>query len=435
MRRGAAALAAALVAGSLAAVAPAEAAEKAIWGPAKLPSGASAFPVYRDLGVDTIQFGLSFASTAPARPARPGDPSDPVYRWPADLDAVIAEASASGIEVALLVNRSPAWANGGHTELHAPDPAAFGAFMAAASRRYPAVHRWMIWGEPNRIDRFLPNREDSPVGARAYAPILEASYVALKRVSRRNIVIGGMTWTSGDVKPGAFLDFMRLPNGRRPRLDWFGHNPFPFRFPNLRELPLAGGFRDISDLDTFGNQLGRAYGRRAKFWLSEFLVLSDHASDEFRLFVSRAEQARWLAASYRIADSLDSVAGLGWLSLLDEPAGVLGSNWGLLTSSGRRKPAYHAYRSAPSERLRPRVRVPARLRPGRRLMIRVRPRTTGRVTVAIQRGKLRRVRRVRFRRLSSKRIAIRLPVLRRGRLRVVVRAPRAAEVRRMIRVR
>ena len=37
-RRGAVALAAALAAGSLTAAAPADAAEKAIWGPAKLPS-------------------------------------------------------------------------------------------------------------------------------------------------------------------------------------------------------------------------------------------------------------------------------------------------------------------------------------------------------------------------------------------------------------
>ena len=424
----------ALAAGVVFGAPPAGAAEKAIWGPAKLPNGVSAFPVYRDLGVDTIQFGLSFASTAPTRPTRPGDPSDPAYRWPAELDTTIAEARANGIAVALLVTNSPAWSNGGRSEIHAPDPVAFGDFMAAASRRYPSVRRWMVWGEPNRADRFLPNREDSPVGPRAYAPVLDASYVSLKGVSRRNIVIGGMTWTGGDVKPVAFLDLLRLPNGRRPRLDWFGHNPFPFRFPNLRELPVGGGFRDISDLDTFGGQLRRAYGRRTKFWLSEFVVLSDRPSNEFKLFVSRAAQARWLAASYGIADSLDSVAGLGWLSLLDEPDRRLSSNWGLLTSSGARKPAYGAYRAAPSERFRPRVRAPARVRPGRRLVLRVRPRISGRVTVEVHHGKLRSRRRIRFVKVSTKRIVIRLPALRRGRVRVVVRARRAPEVRRTIRI-
>lgn len=40
----------------------------------------------------------------------------------------------------------------------------------------------MIWGEPNRSDRFQP--EGNPTAARAYAPLLDAAYVALKRVSR-----------------------------------------------------------------------------------------------------------------------------------------------------------------------------------------------------------------------------------------------------------
>lgn len=427
--------AALVTAGALLAVPHAHAAEKAIWGPAKLPSGASAFPVYRDLGVDTLQITVSFATVAPNRPAQAGNPADPVYRWPASLDAIIAEARANRIAVALLVARSPGWANGGRSELHAPDPRAFGDFMAAASRRYPYVRRWMIWGEPNRADRFLPNREDSPVGPRVYAPILEAAYVALKRVSRRNIVIGGMTWTGGDVTPRDFLSFMRLPNGRRPRLDWYGHNPFPFRFPDLRALPVAEGYRDISDLDTFGRQLRRAYGRKARFWLSEFLVLSDRASDQFRLFVSRAGQARWLSAAYRIANRLGSVAGLGWQALLDQPPRPLSSNWGLLTAAGSRKPAYRAFRAAPSERFRPRVRAPKSLRRGRRLVLRVRPRTAGRVTVEVRRGKLRRKRRIRFKRVSARRIAVRLARFRRGRVRVAVRAPRAPEVHLYVRIR
>src|SRR4051795_3628333 len=68
-------------------------------------------------------------------------------------------------------------------------------FLTAASRRYPSVRRWMIWGEPTRVDRFQPGAGNRPASARAYAPILDAAYVGLKRASRRNIVIGGMTWT------------------------------------------------------------------------------------------------------------------------------------------------------------------------------------------------------------------------------------------------
>ncbi len=329
-RLAAVALCAALLLGS----APSShASEKAIWGPVTLPNGNSAFPTYQHLGVDTIQFQLNWRSIAPERPADPGNPADPAYAWPQEVDSAVAQAGPAGINVALLVSGSPGWANGGRSALHAPDPADYATFMAAASRRYQSVRRWMIWGEPNRVDRFLPNEANSPVGARAYAKILDAAYGALKAVSRRNIVIGGMTWTGGDVRPAPFMRYRGSPTAG-PRGSTGSANPFPIRFSDLREIPIAGGYRDISDLDTFSRQLRKTYGKRARFWLSEFLVLSDRGSNEFELFVSRAQQARWLAASYRIADRLPSVAGLGWLGLLDQPRPSGSSNWGLVTAGG-----------------------------------------------------------------------------------------------------
>ncbi len=418
----------------------AAAAEKAIWGPVTLPNGKSAFPTYKRLGVDTIQFALNWRSIAPDRPADPGNPADAAYAWPQEVDAAVAQAGPAGINVALLVSGSPGWANGGRSALHAPDPRDYATFMAAASRRYPTVRRWMVWGEPNRADRFLPNKPNSPVGARAYAKILDAAYGALKAVSRRNIVIGGMTWTGGTVKPAPFMRYMRLPNGKPPRLNWFGHNPFPFRFPNLREIPVAGGFRDISDLDTFGRQLRRTYGRRAKFWLSEYLVLSGRGSDEFELFVSRAQQARWLAASYRIADRLPSIAGLGWLGLLDQPQRPGSSNWGLLTAGGVRKPAYRAFRTARGERFRPEVsvtrRVVARAVSRRGLAVRVTPVRRGTVVAELRRGSrvVARVKRA-GRRGIARVIWLRARGLPRGAYTCTVRAPRGTTVRRQVKVR
>lgn len=380
---------------------------------------------------------INAASLVPTRPANPSDPSDPAYRWPAALDRAVREADQSHIRVALLLSGSPGWANGGQSYLHAPDPGAYAAIFSAASKRYPSIRRWMVWGEPNR-DHFLPNADNSPVGPRAYAKVLDASYGALKAQSPKNIVIGGMTWTGGTVKPANFLKYMRLPDGRAPRLDWFGHNPFPFRFPNLRELAVPGGYRDISDLDTFGAQLRRTYGRRAKFWLSEFLVLSDRPSQEFVTSVSKAEQGRWLSAAYGIADRLPQVAGLGWLGLLDQPASPRSSNYGLLTASGGFKPAYNAFRNAPAVAYRPKVRAPTRLRTAAvklgRLRVKVRAKLPGRVRVELYR---------KGRRVASKRLAAGRPAYlklryrhaRRGAYVVTVRAPRGEAVRRVVRFR
>jgi hypothetical protein len=333
---------------SLASAVPALAADKAIWGPVTMPNGRSAFPTYGELGVDTFQIQLSFEAAAPRRPAKPRSPSDPAYSWPAELGQAIRAAKRRNIRVAVMVNRSPAWANGGRPGIWAPRPAYFRDFLTAASRRYPYVRRWMIWGEPNKAARFQPNAPHGRKGPHAYARILDAAYVGLKRASRRNVVIGGMTWTGGETRPAAFLRRLRLPSGRRPRLDWYGHNPFPFRKPELRASLVSGGWRDISDMDVFAKEVARAFPGRPRLWLSEFTVVSDKQSNVFQIFKSQADQASWLAAAFRIANRLPAVAGLGWLSLLDQAPAPGSANWGLMTYEGARKPAFRAFKRAGS---------------------------------------------------------------------------------------
>jgi hypothetical protein len=336
----------AIMASFAAATVPAAPMEKAIWGPLRLPDGSSAFPLYRRLGVDTFQIQLDFATTAPEPPADPEDPEDPAYRWPAELDEAIEQAGRRGIEVALLVTRTPGWANGGRGPTWAPRPDRFGDFVVAAARRYPAVRRWMIWGEPNRSDRFRAAGPNPATAPRVYARVLDAAYAGLKRVSRRNTVIGGMTWTGGELKPVRFLRGLRLPGGRRPRLDWYGHNPFPIRYPRLSAGPVAGGWRDISDVDLLAREVARAFPGTPRLWLSEFTIQSDQGSSIFELHVTRGQQARWLAAAYRLASRHPLVAGLGWIGLLDQPPGPISSHWGLMTYDGRPKPSLDAYRRA-----------------------------------------------------------------------------------------
>ena len=436
---------AALLLASLAALgvhgASAAAAEKAIWGPLTLPDGRSAMGLYDELGVDTLQLSLHWSDVATRRPAAATDPADPAYRWPADIAAAEAEAAGRGMQIALLVANTPAWANGGRSAIWAPtQPRDYGDFLAAAARRYPSVRRWMIWGEPNRADRFRPNRAGAAAGPRAYARLLDAAHAALKRDSPAHRVIGGMTWTSGTVSPTRFLREMRLPDGRRPRLDWFGHNPFPFRFPDLSDTPIDEDVRDISDSDTFSREIARAYGRRIPLWLSEFTIQSDRGSAQFQTFVSRAAQARYITAAWRLADDLaDAVAGLGWLALLDEPPAEASANFGLLTYALRRKPAAAAFARAPSMRLRPAVRMAqsasrATLREAG-LAVRVTPRASGPIVVELRRrGRLLTRARASGTRGSQSTLRLRSRA-RPGSHGVRVRAARGSTVRRSLRVR
>jgi hypothetical protein len=328
------------------------AALKSIWGPVRLPDGRPAFPIYRELGVEDYQAILKWADVARTRPANPRNPNDPAYAWPAEITEAVAEAKRHGIGATLLLNCMPAWANGGRGCNWATiKPSDFGDFAVAASRRYPHVRRWMILGEPNAKSNFEPLEPSSASGPRRYARLLDAAYVALKRQSRRDVVIGGNAYTAGDYTPVRWLKRVRLPSGRPPRLDWWGHNPYTSRFPDLDRQPLSNfvGWRDFSDMDTFLREVRHAYrktGRRPRLWLSEFTIQSDHGSGTFYFYVSRREQAAWVTAAYRIADRLKGIAGLGWFTLIDTPenSNNQSANWGLLTHDGKPKPSYYAYK-------------------------------------------------------------------------------------------
>lgn len=339
---------------ALAAVAPASASAelKSIWGPDQLPNGRSAFPTYKALGVDVLQRQLQWNLAAPTRPANPRDPHDPAYHWPSDVDAAAMAARRYHIRLALMIKDTPSWANGGQVRNYAPLRARDVAdFAVAAARHYRHVRHWMVWGEPALPGNFAPFSGTSRAGTRRYARVLDATYGALKSVRRSNIVIGGMTFDGQQPALRTYLRWLRLPNGRPPRLDWFGHNPYGVRYPRLRRSTYSPLVRDMSDVDTYVREIRRTYRRihrSPRLWLSEFDVQSDRASRAFQFYVSRRAQARWLSAAYRIAHRESYVTGLGWFELLDEADdGHASLTGGIMDDHGRRKPAWYAYRRAP----------------------------------------------------------------------------------------
>src|SRR5947209_6533656 len=162
----------------------AQAFSKAFWGPGYL-AGNDPFPVFRQLGVSIVQEAVDWSTVAPTRPAHATDPKDPAYQWGSGIDAVIANARTFHMRVLLQIIFAPTWANGGHPHNWAPrHPADFARFAIAVARRYPGVHLWMVWGEPDRSANFEPLYSARPgtklnarqrIAPHTYARILDRS--------------------------------------------------------------------------------------------------------------------------------------------------------------------------------------------------------------------------------------------------------------------
>lgn len=356
-------LAAPVLLGALVAGIPAEAgavkwSKKSIWGPVQV-EGRDQFPIYQDLGVGIFQQAVAWHAVAPQRPVNPRDPNDPAYLWPADTDFAVAQAPRYGIRVMLQLVTAPRWANGNRAPQWAPDRSSdFADFAIAAARRYANVRLWMVWGEPTRRTNFRPLERSRGLtmsapqrrGPRRYAQILDAAYGALKGVNGSNTVIGGNSFSSGDVSPRNWIRALRLPNGRRPRMDLYGHNPFTARRPALSKPPLGRGFADFSDLDTLAdwldsNNLRRRSGAPLRLFLSEFL-LPTNRNHEFNFHVTPRTQADWLGAALRITRNYSRIHSLGWFSLYDDPPRPDGLqvHRGLLDHLGARKPSYDVFK-------------------------------------------------------------------------------------------
>jgi hypothetical protein len=329
--------------------------KKGAWGVIE-HEGESLFPKYRDLGVGIFTIQARWDQIAPRRPRRATDRRDPAYVWPTYLDETIAEARKYGIEIAIQIISTPKWASGGRAWNWPPrDPADFGDFAAAMSKRYPQVRHWMIWGEPNGKRAFGPV-VDAPATAttrlnraqarapQLYAQMLDAAYEALKGVKRENFVIGGNTFQGAGhpvIRPYQWLRYLRLPNGSRPRMDLWGHNPYSYRKPFFGNPPSPGGRVDFSDLERFAAALDKAFrgSPPLKLYLSEWGIPTEEDAD-FQFHVDDDVAVNWVEAAFRIVREWDRIYTLGW----SVPVDTERNPQGLMNEDLSPKPVYDAFK-------------------------------------------------------------------------------------------
>lgn len=299
----------------------------------------------KSMGVGIVRFTLRWDEVAAARPGNARNPGDPKYRWSA-YDEILGALHAAKIPVVVTIYGAPRWTNGGRAPNWAPrSGSTIASFAHAAQLRYPWIHDWTIWNEPNK-PIFL--RPTSPL---VYtARLLNPAYAALHGASRSAKVAGGVTAPragSGGVSP---VTWIRAMGAAHARLDVYAHHPYP---ASPHETPYTGGCEacttiTMATLDKLQREVKRAFGNK-RIWLTEYAY--QVSPPDRRDGVPSALQARYVGDAARRVYEAAGVDMLIHFLYRDEP--VLGRfQSGLVTLGNRAKPALAAYELPLAETMR-----------------------------------------------------------------------------------
>jgi hypothetical protein len=314
----------------------------------------------QDANATIVRTLVTWANVAPTRPANAANPFDKAYRFN-DLDELVRNTQARGMEVLITIWGTPKWANGNKTPNYLPtrlsDLTSFSRAVAARySGRYagyPFVRFYSVWNESN-LQLFLAPQFDAKgasVGPRNYARLAAAAYAGIKAGNSRAQVGIGETSSHGRDKPLAGNSathspgrFARLVAAANPRLkfDAWAQHPYPFpvsqkptqlvRYPNvtLKSFP-----RFEKDLDTWFKR------KNVQIWVTEYG--HEVKQDGEPQGVSRAAQAAYLGQALSMARADTRVNMFIWFVFRDHPT----SEWqsGLRTKSGAAKPSLAKFRA------------------------------------------------------------------------------------------
>ena len=264
------------------------------------------------------------------------EPDQGSFDW-TGTDAVLGALMEAGIEPVVTLYGTPGWANGVRAPNVAPTRGAdFAAFAGAIAERYPSVHKWTIWNEPNQR-RWLSTA--SPV--QYVTRLLNPAYVAIHDASPSSRVAGGVTAPRGGTGGTSPVSFIRGMGRAGARLDAYAHHPYAL---SPSETPWSGGCAHcqtitMSTIDKLVAETRKAFGRPVRLWLTE-LGYQSNPPDK-TAGVPPATQATYVAAAAYRAWLTPRVDLLIQYLYRDEPGT---DRWqsGLETRAGVAKPAMAA---------------------------------------------------------------------------------------------
>lgn len=188
----------------------------------------------RSLGVARVRVFIPWSSIAPSSNSRhkphnfsPSNPNSyPAQNW-RPYDAIVQDAAVRGIAIDFTITGpAPLWATGSGAPrgIHPqwkPSASEFRSFVTAVGRRYPSVHYWAIWNEPNYGPDLAPQEIHSSgveLAPMLYRNLLDAAWSALHstghgrdtiligEVAPRGITTGGQPGQFGGMVPLRFIN-------------------------------------------------------------------------------------------------------------------------------------------------------------------------------------------------------------------------------------
>jgi hypothetical protein len=335
------------------------------------------FPILKRLRTQVLRVDLYWGGktgvphkfgVAKRKPLDATDPADPAYNW-GIYDRTVNYAAQYGVKIMFTIYGTPPWANGNKGPNVAPKSfRALQDFAYAAATRYagdfpaedgralPRVRLWTAWNEPNEPFQLSPQyqrvgRRYVIMSARNYAKICNSVYTGVhSTMNAGEQVACGVTAPGGNncarcrrstVSP---LVFMRAAKAAgMKRFDAYAHHPYPRRPGETPTTRPPSNSITLANIGLLQAQLRRLYGRKP-LWITEYGYQTN--PPDRTLGVSWAKQAAYLKQAYAIARKNPTIQIMLWFLLRDEP--ILGG-WqsGLMTSKGRVKPAFNAFRLLP----------------------------------------------------------------------------------------
>jgi hypothetical protein len=337
------------------------------------------FSLFKQLHVQEVRLNLYWGGrfgVAKTRPAAATNPADPAYDWSL-YDRTVILAAENGVHVLFSVYGTPTWANGGRGPNVAPTRSTdLRNFAYAAARRYsgvyrdsaggltiPAVKEWLAWNEPNNPVFLTPQYRRTGKGwaiqsAVDYAKICAAVYSGVHATLARGERVGcGGTAPRGNNNPSTArssvspLAFLRaVKKAGLKSFDAWAHHPYyagPKDQPTTKPVTAKGAPATAVTLGNIGDlirEVTRLYGNK-RIWITEYGYQTNPPDALFG--VTLQQQARYLTQAFAIARANPRIDMMLWFLLKDEP-NLAGWQSGLLTATGKKKPAFAAF-----QRLRP----------------------------------------------------------------------------------